>query len=379
MEAKIPFELTNEQRKYLGLSPVGDAWELVYFANQYLYYDGNTIRKKITVDDDGSYYEAELCETTEQNRTILLPKTKRGKPKKMNYTATLSFQPFGVYFRFSVNQIIIANYTTQTTFYHEDRQCSVSLEEWLNHWISETTEEDLAELELFKNAKRQHVKYREGDFFAFKIGRKKWGFGRIVLNIAELRKSATFKLQKNYGLFNLMGKPLYIMVYRNVADTTEIDINELALCRTLPVQAIMDNRFYYGEYKIIGNRPVMADEWEPVISYGRSISGQDRNTVYLQYGLIFKETTIDKFNKYLIGTGGAINPYRNEAIGLGINGYSIIEDLINGNEMKPAVNVPHTTDLRAPGNIDIKREIFTFFGLDANKSYAENLKLEING
>lgn len=378
MEAKIPFELTNEQRKYLGLSPVGDAWELVYFANQYLYYDGNTIRKKITVDDDGSYYEAELCETTEQNRTILLPKTKRGKPKKMNYTATLSFQPFGVYFRFSVNQIIIANYTTQTTFYHEDRQCSVSLEEWLNHWISETTDEDLAELELFKNAKRQHVKYREGDFFAFKIGRKKWGFGRIVLNIAELRKSATFKLQKNYGLFNLMGKPLYIMVYRNVADTTEIDINELALCRTLPVQAIMDNRFYYGEYKIIGNRPVMADEWEPVISYGRSISGQDRNTVYLQYGLIFKETTIDKFNKYLIGTGGAINPYRNEAIGLGINGYSIIEDLINGNEMKPAVNVPHNTDLRAPENIDIKREIFTFFGLDANKSYAENLKSEIN-
>ena len=44
--------------------------------------------------EDGTYYEAELCEYTEQNRTILLPKTKRGKPKKMNYTATLSFQPF---------------------------------------------------------------------------------------------------------------------------------------------------------------------------------------------------------------------------------------------------------------------------------------------
>lgn len=376
MATNIPFELTNEQRKYLGLSPVGDTWELVCFANQYLYYDGDVIRKKITADDDGSYYEADLCEVTEENRTILLPKTKRGKPKKMNYTATLSFQPFGVYFRFSANRIIIANYTTQTTFYHEDRQCSVSLEEWLSRWISETSEEDLAELELYKNAKRQHVKYREGDFFAFKIGRKKWGFGRIVLDIAERRKSAAFKLQKNYGLFNLMGKPLYIMVYRKVADAAAIDINALALCSTLPVQTIMDNQFYYGEYKIIGNRPVAANEWEPVISYGRSINAQDRDTVYLQYGLIFKETTIDKFNKYLVGSGGEINPYRNEAIGFGIDGYSILEDLSNGNDRKPAMNVSHNADLRAPENMDIKREIFTFFGLDADKSYAENLKLE---
>lgn len=375
MKTNIPFELTNEQRKYLGLSLVGDTWELVYFAGQYLYYDGNIIRKKITISDDGSYYEAELYEITAENRTVLLPKTKRGKPKKMNYTATLSFRPFGVYFRFSANQIIIANYTTQTTFYHEDPQSYLSLKEWLSQWISETTEEELEEIELYKNAKRQHIKYREGDFFVFKIGRKKWGFGRIVLNIAERRKSATFKVQKNYGLTHLMGKPLYIMVYRKIAETTDVDINEFALCGTFPVQAIMDNKFYYGEYKIIGNQSIMAEEWEPIISYSRSIN----DTVYLQYGLIFKETTIDIFDKYLIDSTGEISPYRNEGICFGIYNYSIIENLVNGNEIEPPTNVPYSNrDLRAPENIDIKREIFTFFGLDANKSYAENLKLEIN-
>ena len=150
METNIPFELTNEQRKYLGLSPVGDTWELVYFEKQYLYYDGNIIRKKITVDDDGSYYEAELYEVTEENRTILLPKTKRGKPKKMNNTATLSFSPLGVYFMFSSKEIIIANYTTQTTFYHENPQSNISLDEWLKQWISETTEEEVKEIELYK-------------------------------------------------------------------------------------------------------------------------------------------------------------------------------------------------------------------------------------
>ncbi len=372
METNIPFELTNEQRKYLGLSPVGGTWELVYFENQYLYYDGNIIRKKITVDDDGSYYEAELYEVTEENRTILLPKTKRGKPKKMNYTATLSFSPFGVYFMFSAKEIIIANYTTQTTFYHENPQSNISLNDWLKQWISETTEEDLKEIELYKKAKRKHVKYKEGDFFSFKIGRRKWGFGRIVLNIAQLRKSATFMAQKNYGLTHLMGQALYIMIYQKIADTTEIDINELRQCKTFPVQAIMDNTIYYGEYKIIGNLPVTADEWEPIISYGRSISGQDRDTVYLQYGMIFKETTIDKFDKYL-RIDNIINPYRKEEIGFGINSYRIL-----ANEMKSLVTAQRkrkSTDLRDPENIEIKREIFSFFGLDADKSYAENLKL----
>ena len=378
METTIPSELTNEQRKYLGLIPVNDSWELVYFAGSYHYYDGDIIRKKITVDDNGSYYEAELCEHTEQNRTILLPKTKRGKPKKMNYTASLSFQPFGVYSSFSGDEILIANYTTQTTFFRENNSMNLPLQEWLNKWMGETTETDMEEIERYKNGIRQHVKYREGDFFSFKIGRRKWGFGRIVLNIAERSKSASFEEQKNYGLSNLMGKPLYIMIYRKIGNSPNMDINELLLHSTLPVQAIMDNNFYYGEYRIIGNKPVVAEEWEPIISYSRSINGQDRGTVYLQYGLIFKETTINKFNKYLVDDKGEVNPYRKESLGFGIKGYDIIEDLINGNKIKSAISVQYNTDLRTEENRSIKREIFTFFGLDADKSYAENLKLEMN-
>lgn len=172
MKTIIPLELTNEQRKYLGLIQVDDSWELVCFSGKYLYYDDDIIRKEITVNNDGSYYEVELCEHTEQNRTILLPKTKRGKPKKMNYTATLSFQPFGVYFRFSANEIRIANYTTQTTFFHENNPMSLPLQEWLNKWIGETSETDLEEIERYKNAMRQHVKYREGDFFLSKLEEK---------------------------------------------------------------------------------------------------------------------------------------------------------------------------------------------------------------
>lgn len=46
---KLKFELTNEQRKYLGLIPVEEDWELVKlnykYENIYFYFDGDIIRK----------------------------------------------------------------------------------------------------------------------------------------------------------------------------------------------------------------------------------------------------------------------------------------------------------------------------------------------
>ena len=215
---KLKFELTNEQRKYLGLIPVEKNWELVKFEGKfqdtYYYFDGDIIRKKISLSEN-SYYEAELNEKTTENRTMILPKTVRGKIKKFNFTATQSFSPFGVYFSFTKYGVYIANYTTQTTYYYENLMNieNISIEDlkkWLDKWVKESKKEDLKEIEDFKNAKRKHCKFKEGDFFAFKIGRREWGFGRILLDVHKLKKNEDFKKNKNYDLTNLMGRPLII-------------------------------------------------------------------------------------------------------------------------------------------------------------------------
>ena len=81
---KLKFELTNEQRKYLGLIPVEEDWELVKLDYKYedIYFYGDIIRKKISLSEN-SYYESELNEKTTENRTMILPKTARGKIKIM--------------------------------------------------------------------------------------------------------------------------------------------------------------------------------------------------------------------------------------------------------------------------------------------------------
>ena len=379
---KLIFELTNEQRKYLGLIPVEEHWELVKFDNGiYYYFEDDIIRKEIKVSKN-YYHEAELNEKTAENRTMILPKTKRGKIKKFNYTATQSFSPFGTYFTFSTDGVIIANYTTQRTYYSEifsekEKISLGNLKKWLDKWMKETTEEDLEEIEEFKNAKRKHCKFNEGDFFAFKISRREWCFGRILLDVSKLKKDENFKKNKNYGLANLMGKPLIIKVYHKISDNKNIDLKELSKCLALPSQAIMDNIFYYGEAIILGNLPLKPEENDMFISVSESISGIDKNIAYLQYGLIYREIPLFDYEKLIKELKIGAQTLRREGIGFVIDTYKL-KECIEAKSNSPfwekykKRNVP---DLKNPDHIELKRKIFKAFGLDADKTYEENLKM----
>ena len=379
---KLIFELTNEQRKYLGLIPVEEHWELVKFDNGiYYYFEDDTIKKEIKVSKN-YYHEAELNEKTAENRTMILPKTKRGKIKKFNYTATQSFSPFGTYFTFSTDGVIIANYTSQRTYYSEifSEKEKISLDDlkkWLDKWMKETTEEDLEEIEEFKNAKRKHCKFNEGDFFAFKISRREWCFGRILLDVSKLRKDENFEKNKNYGLAHLMGKPLIIKVYHKISDNKNIDLKELSKCLALPSQPIMDNIFYYGEAIILGNLPLKPEENDMFISVSESISGIDKNIAYLQYGLIYREIPLSDYEKLIKELKIGAQTLRREGIGFVIDTYKL-KECIEAKSNSPfwekykKHNVP---DLKNPDHIELKRKIFKAFGLDADKTYEENLKM----
>jgi len=350
-------------------------WEAVRIGESDYYFDGDVIRKMITSTSE-RYYETQLCERTAENRTIVLPKTARGKPKKLNFTATQSFKGLGVYFSFTAHSVIIANFTTQTTFYYEDldeedKDIAVKFKNWLEKWIADTSKADLAEIEAFKNASRQHCKFKEGDFFTFKFGRRKWGFGRILIDIAKRRKSPEFARLRHAGLNNLMGKALIVKVYLTASDTPNTDLDALAAMPALPAQAIMDNCFYYGECKIIGHRPLNLDDLDGVpISFSKSISHADSDYVYLQYGLIYKEASAAKFKKFVRKGEFEPDPYRNEAIGWSL----FIGDLKEG-PVKQGIEIYDKNDLRNPENIEVKREIFKFFGLDADAGYEENFRL----
>ena len=96
------FELSNEQRKYLGLEDIKPEWDRVLLkANPYtpetiIYFEGDVIRRHILSTDE-KYFEKQYYEQT-QNREFLMPKTSKGKPVKLTVSTLESKTPIGVLF-----------------------------------------------------------------------------------------------------------------------------------------------------------------------------------------------------------------------------------------------------------------------------------------
>lgn len=390
------FELSNTQREYLGLEKIKPNWEKVilkgdtYREPSILYFEDNTIKKHI-ISSPTQYLECQYDELT-KNREIILPKTNKGKEQKLTASVLSTKTPIGVYFSLNkFGDLWIGNHTTKTTFYSsnwEDKKQKPEneLSFWINDFIKNSDENHLQEISEFKKAKKQNVKYKSGDFFAYKIDRKNYSFGRILLDINKLRKSNL--LEKNHGLNLLMGTPVLIKLYPYISTEKNIDTKILENLTALPSDFMMDNHFHYGEYEIIGHKKLEESEFEFPLSYGRNISYGSSN-VFFQWGFIHKELPISKFNKYINGENIFLpenspsrymhNPYGYYSCGFSTRYYKvdIIETIKNDNVFDFNREPYYKTefDLRNPKNENLRKEIMGEFGLDSSLSYEENCKI----
>lgn len=343
-------ELTNEQRICMGIEPIDPAWDIVDLPNTTigytasrkvtLYFDGNVIRKEI-LTDDGFYYETTLHDETSDNRTMLCPKTNKGKPRKLTVSNLEKNTPQGVYFLYSEGYITIANFTTQQTYYYSRfaglaPMSENDVQKFLEQWILETDDAELERINAFANAKRKHCKFKEGDFFRYKIDRTHYGYGRILLDMERMRKRG----EKFWDI--LMGKPLVVSVYHIITDDPNVGIQELKKLKSCPSQHIFDNVFFYGEYEIIGFEELPDDVDYPIM-YGRSISAIDRNKIIFQRGHLYKEIPLE--DNHL-----AEDNFRNGGVGWGLKANkNILMECIKENSNTPYWNLKTCChDLRNP-------------------------------
>ena len=289
------FELTNEQRRCLGLSLVCETWKKVavegkYGADSvYAFLDGRRIVKVISVSDipgQETYNEFDIDQMLSPCGTMLLSKTEKGKPKKLTASNLMKANGNGMQFYCCRGYVGIVNLATQQQYYFSEYD-SVEvknfedLSRWLEEWCRDTGEKELAEIRAFAQRKRVHQKFKEGDFFRYRIRRNLYGYGRILVDYAKLRKDGI----PFWDIF--AGKPLCIAVYHIVTENANVPIEELASLKMLPSQMIADNAFYYGEFEIVGNMPISPNEENYTIHYGKSISFLTPDHVCYQRGKKF--------------------------------------------------------------------------------------------
>jgi hypothetical protein len=259
-----PYELTNDQRKYFGLTPVADVWDKQSLSETVAVYFNKSKLVKV-LNYAWGYVEYDTDIDT-RNRGILLPKTERGKEQKLTVPKILKIKGCGVQFSGSFQGGGIHVYDNKRNLFFiksfvEDGQILnfENIEAWVNEYIKESPENyfDWLNAELSKS--RQHNKAREGDIIAYSVGRREFGFAKVLLN--GIRSDLPWVDGKIFDL-NLFGKPLMILPYAFIAENTVIDLDNLLKQPVLPHVFIFDSDVYYGAFPIIGNRPVTQSDFD---------------------------------------------------------------------------------------------------------------------
>ena len=296
------FELTNEQRRCFGLLPVDAGWvRLELKPSPYdqhatvAYLDGTTLRRFIE-SGDSRYREYEICENLSEDLRYLLPKTTKGKPVPLSATTLEKRTGIGMCLsydrsRHGSSDIFLYSHTSQKGYFdtNYDPVHTNGIEDfqaWVETWCAETSAEDLADISRFAAQPRQHQKFREGDVFRIKINRRLYGYGRILLDYARMRK------QKEPFWDILMGKPLACSAYRIVTERQDVSVEELKAYQSLPSVHMMDNSLFYGNFEIIGNLPVSGSEDYPIL-YGSNIHAGEQ-AEHLQCGKLFRRNDCKK-------------------------------------------------------------------------------------
>ena len=287
------FELNNLQRPCFGLRRAEPHWvPMVLKPSPYhqhttiAYRDGLTLRKYVASGPD-RYVESELNEQLSEDLRYLLPRTGRGKPVLLSAASLEKRGGTGMCLQFTTRSgsIDLYHQESQRCWYdntYEDVSPR-SIDEfasWAERWCADTTADDLDAVATFAKNTRVHVKYREGDVFRFKLSRRLYGYGRIVLDYGLMRR------RKEPMHDVLAGKSLACAVYHIVTERSDLTVEELQKLPCLPSTHIMDNRLYYGDFVIIGNVPLREKEDWPIL-YSDSINVRE-NAVHLQCGRLHR-------------------------------------------------------------------------------------------
>ena len=355
------FELSNEERKYFGLNEVKENWIRKELTKDYIIYiEENKLVKRIQSEKD-CYYESDVLYNLSENHKFILPKTKRGKSKKLTESSVRNLKN-GVYLFWWNNKVILASGKCEQSYYESDiAGFNIStlddFKDWIKKWIKTTPEEELKEITIFKNKELKRYKYQEGDYFRLKLDKGLYGYGRIIMDIDKRQKEE----EDYWDIF--MGKPIIIELFHIITEEKQVPITKLENIKTFPSQIILNNVILYGEYEIIGHKELPENIDYP-IHYGRGIKPEDKDTIHFQYGNIHKRIPLKK--EYLI-TNNNGKDYKNNSISYTIdNNINIMRECIKNNSNDFYWTQKKYTikeDLRNPENSKNLHDILEQFNL----------------
>jgi len=364
--------LNNAQRPYFGLNPIDPKWDKVEVKSGYtVFFEGNVIKKIISFSCPGrdEYRECDT-ELPTRDRQFVLPKTAKGKEKKLNYTSINSVTPSGIVFNLRIGGF-------SPMFYVGNPRNAISLsmseesiepktleefQKWRDAYIADSPPDHFEKIDRIRSLPHRTVKYFNGDIFRFEIGREHYGFGLIIGQILKMQKDGI--IPEYHALGSVMTVPLLVRFYQIKMKDREPMLETITSSPMLPTEIMSDSPVIWGSVDIIGEKRLEADDIDFPMHVGRSISGKREHFCFCWgLGMIAIPNTIDR-PKFPNGID-----FFNHGVTCGVDS-SIVLRAMRGEYSHLAWR-----DICHPDNKLFKETAFQYFKLPLNISFDEfNLK-----
>ena len=279
--------LTNEERRYLGLSPISPKWDALIFHSKTklshtratAFFDGNTIIKVISetkkilsdgIANCGDYVEYDTKLLT-NDRKQLLPLTTRGKSKPLSASNINSITPFGcsLYIVFESNKDTVFNLSNPRAnkvfpIGEWDAISQIRSETdfhaFMKNYIATCKDDYFDKLQAFKSAKKETVKYKPGDIFRMELDRTRYCYGIITGDIKKLK--AMPDLPDTHSLRKLAMVPIMVRPYQLITDNPNLKSADLCKVPLGRLKIVADNDIIWGTHTIVDHKSLEPDDLE---------------------------------------------------------------------------------------------------------------------
>ncbi|GKW01764.1 hypothetical protein PEC301877_05790 [Pectobacterium carotovorum subsp. carotovorum] len=279
-------------RPYFGLEPLLSEWDIITVRDGYfICFDGDTVRKRITATELNYQEEDVIIHTRE--RDVILPRTARGKEKKLTYTSVSSVMADGIVFSAGVRTlnsgsygyINASNYRNSIRLPLPECRHLTTKEEivdWLRSYRDRLPADYANKLERLMSAKNQQHKTVPGDIFRVEIDLHTDGYVLVIGNLRQMQKDELFAENSIWN--DVMTMPLFVRPY--LFSTTERNppLSEIvALPLSEKCWIVMDNAFLRGNYEYVGSKVLSEEDILFPVGYGPNISTK-RSDYRLSWG-----------------------------------------------------------------------------------------------
>lgn len=265
--------MTNEKRRFFELSPIQETWDAVQLTPECtIYFDGETIVKRIDRSEN-EYLEKDIHIETRARQTIL-PKTARGKEKKLTYSTVENRRDGMILFRYSVYRqegyIEVRHLGTkrELPFASFQAESLADIEKVLTAFM-QSPPAIYEEKRALLHKKLKRHKIQVGDIFKVERSMTTHSYVVVIGHVQQIRKAGL--IAEDSILNDLMTVPLFVRAYE-LETEEELTIDQI---KGYPMyegcQVVMDDPFMRGQSPFVGRIDLQEEDIDFPFGFGPSL------------------------------------------------------------------------------------------------------------